>query len=81
MVMNIGSIRTLRVCNSFARQLLAAAVEYPGFLSQMLSFDADKAEEASILDAETWRDQWRILLDSEKSDAEVLRKSGREDVD
>lgn len=35
-------------------------------------YDSDKAEEASILDAETWREQWRLLLDTEKSNAEVL---------
>lgn len=67
--------------NYFARQLLAAVLDHPGFPSQKLSFVADKAEEASILDAETWRDQWQILLDNEKIDAEVIENSGLEDVD
>lgn len=35
----------------------------------------DKADETSILDSETWRDQWRILLDGEKGDAEVDLKA------
>ncbi|KAG0559778.1 hypothetical protein KC19_10G128500 [Ceratodon purpureus] len=35
-------------------------------------YDSDKAaDEASNLDAETWRDQWRMLLDNEKSTAEA----------
>jgi hypothetical protein len=34
---------------------------------------ADKLDEASVLDAQTWREQWQTLLDIKKSDSEVQR--------
>lgn len=34
---------------------------------------ADKLDEASVLDPQTWREQWQNLLDIKKSDSEVQR--------